>query len=749
MRAMNVPAVLRALLLLGLFAGPSAAAVRWTTLARPYRYLGMLASGDTVWCGTLDTGLLRYLRSSGTFETFSKQPSGLASNRVMALAMDRSGRLWAATQNAGVSRLERDRETWGLLNAFDGLPSDSVSVLRAQGDTLWIGTAGGLALWDGQEVAGRLPDGVNPSPFADNHITGLAVRGDTLWVGTPVGVYVSRLSTGLSLWGTASAGLPGPVAALAASGTDLFALAYQTTFRWDDAGARWQELADIGSVARLGDSRGVAIAASSQGIYRWSGTDWAVVNGGLQSDVSCPLKDPICPGLFAAALDDSGRFVAANGSGIFLAGQPGQAWTTAVPPGPPSNDVVNVELDGDWTYVSCFATGVGRYDGNAWRIWDTSPCGTCDTTLAAPGYVFALMRDKRGYKWAGAWTNSLDYFDDHQDPPVVEHKWWHAPDDSMRHTWAWASANDSSGSVWFGMDTPLLGEPCCPAIGLERYDVATGGYVRNYGPDNSGIEKGKIHGLTVDSTGVVWVGYSPGGIVHFRPSRTSTDLLVSAVVKGSSGLDIQGLVARGDDIWVLTTGAVLRLKRTNPDVTTAEEYPIPNSPNQIAARPLDVGPDGSVWVGTEGGVRVFRPDGTSEDFTTLDSPLVNDIVRAVRVDQRTGAVWIGTAGGLTRYEPSYVPPPQPPLPSLEVKVYPNPALLNGAGLTLRLAGNATDYRGAVYDAGGRRLHRFDGGNGQVFWDGRDASGSLVHPGVYFVRVEAGGHARTVRVALLR
>jgi flagellar hook assembly protein FlgD len=76
-------------------------------------------------------------------------------------------------------------------------------------------------------------------------------------------------------------------------------------------------------------------------------------------------------------------------------------------------------------------------------------------------------------------------------------------------------------------------------------------------------------------------------------------------------------------------------------------------------------------------------------------------------------------------------------------------LLTGAGLVLRLAGNATSFRGAVYDAGGRRVRSFAAGSGQVFWDGRDTSGALVHPGVYFVRVEAGGRARTVRVALLR
>ena len=133
----------------------------------------------------------------------------------------------------------------------------------------------------------------------------------------------------------------------------------------------------------------------------------------------------------------------------------------------------------------------------------------------------------------------------------------------------------------------------------------------------------------------------------------------------------------------------------------------------------------------------------------LNSPLAGDEVRSIRVDPVSGVVWIGTATGLSRFDPAYAPPAPPELPTLEVRAYPNPVWLTGAGLALRLAGNATAYHGAVYDAGGRKLHGFDGQSGQVIWDGRDASGRLVHPGVYFVRVEAGGHARTLRVALLR
>ena len=69
--------------------------------------------------------------------------------------------------------------------------------------------------------------------------------------------------------------------------------------------------------------------------------------------------------------------------------------------------------------------------------------------------------------------------------------------------------------------------------------------------------------------------------------------------------------------------------------------------------PLDVAPDGTVWVGSVDGVRRYLPGGGSEDYRTDNSPLADNEVRAVYVEQATGAVWIGTASGLNRFDPHY------------------------------------------------------------------------------------------------
>ena len=88
------------------------------------------------------------------------------------------------------------------------------------------------------------------------------------------------------------------------------------------------------------------------------------------------------------------------------------------------------------------------------------------------------------------------------------------------------------------------------------------------------------------------------------------------------------------------------------------------------------------------------------------------------------------------------------IPRLEIHAYPNPARLTSLGVRLRIAGNVTRMTGAIVDLSGRVLRRFESGNGEVFWDGRDGSGQVVRPGVYFVRAEAGGRSGAARFVLL-
>lgn len=723
----------------------------WTTYLRMQSCNDILALRDTVWLATGEAGLVHYSRATHAFGSFVREPRGLASNALTSLAFDRSGRLWAATPGMGVSYLSSDQSTWNLVNAFDGVPSDTVNVLRADGDTVWIGTRRGIALWDGTQVAGSVPDLGTPSPFRSDNVTGIVVVHDSLFVATSDGVYVARLSQQLATWASVDAGLISTnVLALATDGREVFALASGGAHRWSMTTHQWSVIGavNLGSVRRMRDGFNTILVNSATGIWKWTSGGWTQLAG---SPASVGSGD----GGHEFGADPDGVVFDSDGNVLSIQGSP--AWTAVTPPGPVGNSIQNILVDDGRVWVNTFADGVSRFDGSTWRNWARGFTGTDqDTAFMDPSFAFTLLRDREGRKWTSHWEIGIERVDDSVSPMRWEHVLQThgvpASDSLTRHTDGWASAADSSGFVYIGGDTPDRGtlEP----MGIDVYTTGPGvpQRIKTWKTTNAGLADNQIRSLSVDKSGTLWAGFAGGGVSWLKLDTTGpgrdTLKLFTPVVGLESNVNF-GVVAHGDSIWVLTTSSLRRVRRAERTLVSSL-YDIPAGPApRGAVRPLDVAPDGTVWVGTSDGVRMFKPGGGYEDFKTTNSPLANNEVRAVSVE-RSGAVWIGTASGLNRYDPRYVAPAPPRISRLALKLYPNPLSLTRLGLDLRLSGNTTEYRGEILDLSGREVNSFSvSGNGRIVWNGRDHDGQLVPPGVYFVHARGGGQEGIARAVVLR
>ena len=221
-----------ALVTLGL-SGPAAAA-RWDTYNNANRLTSITATGGVVWCAA-DLGVHRYDPGAGTFTRLSKNLGELVSNAVTEIEVDPQGNTWFATRGRGVSVLKANGK-WRTLDAFDGLPADTVNCLEPTADGMWVGTDAGVAFFRNFAIEGAWPDGVNPSPFLSNDIKDVMQVGDSVWVATPKGAYVTKADAGV-VWSLRVDGLAGTsVRSLAAVGDEVWCVAGNRVYRGGQTG---------------------------------------------------------------------------------------------------------------------------------------------------------------------------------------------------------------------------------------------------------------------------------------------------------------------------------------------------------------------------------------------------------------------------------------------------------------------------------------------------------------------------------
>jgi PAS domain S-box-containing protein len=144
---------------------------------------------DELWIGRRRGGLthLRYTHGTVATKTYT-QANGLAQNSVYAVYQSRSGSVWAATVNAGVSEYSKGRFT--TYSKANGMASDAVfSIEESQDGTMWFATPDGLnAFSKGEWRVFTTRDGL-PS---DNVNCLLSDSSGILWIGTASGLAFLR-----------------------------------------------------------------------------------------------------------------------------------------------------------------------------------------------------------------------------------------------------------------------------------------------------------------------------------------------------------------------------------------------------------------------------------------------------------------------------------------------------------------------------------------------------------------------------
>lgn len=532
------------------------------------------------------------------------------------------------------------RSVW---NQEHGLPQDTVHRITQTSDGyLWIGTAEGLARFDGyefvffdQERAG-LPS---------NSITALAASRDgSLWIGTPSGLVQHR--GGRFKTFTTRDGLPDNAISALYEGEDgslwiaagLFLSRYTSGAFTTYAPGTALPITSVRTVC--GDRNGAVWVAGLSGVARWTNGEFVRVIGPQELVDNSPVW---------IAADRRNHVWIAGTAGLLEWSPDGALRRYNSNHGLPDNSVKAVLEDGDGNIWVGTNSGIARFENGRFTAFS-------DGGNRGPDMVFAFFEDRERNLWVG--TNSgLNRFRD--DLFTVFGSSEGLPSDAPNSV-----LQDRCGRIWVGFSNGglmLFSQPGRRVYtmkdGLPANEVLSireagngdlllgtqGGFARLsdrgfqiYQPPDP-LARPTVYDALEDRKGRLWLA-TPSGLGELRgrefqivaPGGPLVSSSFGVISEGRDGVIWAGTLGRG--LWQVNNGKT-RL------FTTAEGL----SSNGI--RSLYEDPEGTLWVGTfGGGLNAYR-DGKFYQFKTSNGLLSNNVLHVTDDGEH---LWLSTTRGICR-----------------------------------------------------------------------------------------------------
>ncbi len=723
---------------------PGPGAQDWTSFMSAAAPAMMTARGGEVWCAT-SAGLRGFDTATGQWRSYFRA-NGLPADAVTALTLDDSARVWVGTAASDLARLARNGAVEIVPQALLDLPAGGVTALAIGGDSLWIASPQELGLLRLSQVQritltdpiARAARGVRAVLALQPGQAGATQR--ELWVGGDQGVI--RLSG--STWSAASTGLVSgePVVSFAIAEGALWAASLRHVYRW--TGSAWS--AEARSFTRVFGLTGTATqlyAADTTAVFLHDGTAWT------------SLGAPTGLAPRGAALTAAGDLYVGTESGLAsycaLCASP-LAWRTVQAPGGRAVRVADqsgtrITFDaGDMPWVSTKFGGIARFHAATqdWRNYGNAE------GLGDDNFYFGAYTARDGSLWFSNWGQGIvkvvpqaDTFAFTLIPPS---------DGGLTVPWAMGIGQDGNGRMWFAHDNnPGSGE----TYGLDIF-APPSTWQRVYS-GNAPIASDRVWAVTFDLYDRAWIGYRPGGVQVWDWKGTGEWKTVNLTRLGSQQ-DCYMILTDKSNAWLATAEGLARvsLNAVQFSGSAVQFFTTASGLPSSDVRALSFGPNNALYVGTAGGIAVMKADGSgsysvTETFTAENSGLISNRVFAMAWDPHKKAMWVAGPDGVSRYQPTSGGGGGGGTEVKTLAVRPNPARY-GSTAAIQVVGFTGAATAIIYTLDGhkvasRAVTSQSATEAVTIWDGKDANGQRMPPGVYLGTVSGDAVAARVVVSI--
>lgn len=585
-----------------------------------------------LWIGTAQ-GLVIYNREKDNFkdvDSIGRNTNHLLNKYVTALSIDRWGKIWIGTHGHGLTVYNPKTFTFSYLTEGSArnqiLPSNYITSLLLVNDMLWVGTKGGLKLFNTRDISPA------SFPFVDKSISSKEITQviqdatGSIWLSNVdreiikltslAGKYsIKKTVLNQSVYGEGG----GNILTLCIDsfdnlwiGGENIGLNYLDTKL--DRIFHYEE--EEGNPKKLPVNSVRSVYVDNTGIT-WIGT---YNKGAFLIDNKAKKFDSYQRNIFVK------KSLTGNNVKALTEDKEGNIWIACDGGGLVKLDPKSHELQYDETINNRLATrylSALLYDthGNLWiGTWGRGVYNLNLKTLELKNYsveskgfgdnkVFCIYEDKKKKLWVGTMGSGLFYFDSKENKivPLNEEK---KSDHITTTAYISSVLEDDDNTLWVGTYFGLY------ALKMGRdnsYDFTS--YYKSNQPGSLGSNE--IQTIHEDKKGNLWFGTSDNGVALLSRGAAmfkriqKKDGLLSNTIRGIL-TDVKGNMWMSGDKGLSTFNPLTKFNPlTNSFRNYTKEDGLPS--NEFNSNAFLQGRDGKFYVGSDNGLVAFYPDSIKDN----------------------------------------------------------------------------------------------------------------------------------------